>query len=140
MSLTTELQRNLRRDAATKFARAVRIVDDRLDTRTPVRTGKLKRSRRTRLSTSGTAYTATIDFSARTPSGADYGQMLDDGLRPHVIRARRAKALRFVIGGEVLYRRQVNWRPGAGARRARGWFSRSTSKADWRLVLDQVFR
>jgi hypothetical protein len=30
-----------------------------------------------------------------------------DGTRPHLIRARRAKFLRFEVGGQVLYRKVV---------------------------------
>lgn len=32
----------------------------------------------------------------------------DQGSRPHVIRARRRKALRFVINGKVVFRQKVN--------------------------------
>lgn len=34
-------------------------------------------------------------------------EILDKGSRPHVIRARRRKALRFVVNGKVVFRRQV---------------------------------
>lgn len=33
--------------------------------------------------------------------------ILDQGSRPHVIRARRRKALRFVVNGRVVFRRTV---------------------------------
>lgn len=137
MSLAAQLAPAIRRDAATKFGRAVRIVDDRLDKTAPVKTGRLKRSRRTRLSTAGDLLSADIDYQARSRSGGgDYGEFLDEGVRPHVIRPRRAKVLRFVVGGRVVYARKVNH---PGTNKHRGWFSRPTSSTDWRLVLDQVF-
>lgn len=33
---------------------------------------------------------------------------LDEGTKPHVIEAKNAKALRFEIGGQVLFRKRVN--------------------------------
>lgn len=138
-SLTAQLQESLRRDAAVRFSRAVRITTDRLDATTPVKTGRLKRSRRTTFTTGGNVLSAQIDYSARSPGGADYGKMLDEGLRPHRITARSGGVLRFVVGGRVLFRRSVNWRPGARANSHRGWLSRPTSQADWRLTLNRVF-
>ena len=38
---------------------------------------------------------------------APYGQWVNDGTRPHVIRARNAKFLRFTVGGVVMFRRSV---------------------------------
>lgn len=39
---------------------------------------------------------------------APYAIFVNDGTRPHIIEARNAKALRFEMGGNVLYRRMVN--------------------------------
>ena len=130
--ISDQLAKSIKRDAAIRFGRAVRIVDDRLDKTVPVRTGRLKRSRRTRLSTVGDVFSADISYNV-TP---DYGQMLDEGTRPHVIRPRRARVLRFVVAGRVVYAREVHH---PGTTKHRGWFSRVTSPADWRLVLDRVF-
>lgn len=132
MSLAAQLAPSVRADAARKFARAVRIVDDRLDKSVPVKTGRLKRSRRTRLSTGGDLLSAEISYSV----SPDYGQFLDEGVKPHVIRPRRAKVLRFVVGGKVVFARRVMH---PGTRKHMGWFSRPTSAPDWRLVLDRVF-
>jgi hypothetical protein len=47
--------------------------------------------------------------------------ILDQGSRPHVIRARRRKALRFVVNGRVYFRRSV-LHPGT---RGSGFLTRS---------------
>jgi len=47
--------------------------------------------------------------------------ILDQGSRPHVIRARRRKALRFVVNGKVYFRRSV-LHPGT---RGSGFLTRS---------------
>lgn len=39
---------------------------------------------------------------------ARYALFVEEGTRPHVIRARRAKALRFYQGGELRFARSVN--------------------------------
>lgn len=39
--------------------------------------------------------------------GIKYTGYEHDGTRPHVIRARRKKALRFVLNGQVVFRKQV---------------------------------
>lgn len=130
MSIAAQLERSIRRDAAIKFTRAVDRTTDRLDKTVPVKTGKLKRSRKVRMSTAGTRFSATVSYPQ------DYGGYLDEGVRPHVIRPRRGKVLRFVSGGRVVYARKVNH---PGTNKHRGWFSRPTSLADWRLVLSQVF-
>ena len=47
--------------------------------------------------------------------------ILDQGSRPHVIRARRRKALRFTVNGKVVFRRSV-MHPGT---RGSGFLTRS---------------
>jgi hypothetical protein len=49
-----------------------------------------------------------IDIVAGRPGATPYILPHHDGARPHVIRPRRAKALRFVIGGRVVFARKVN--------------------------------
>lgn len=41
--------------------------------------------------------------------------MVNDGTRPHIIRPKRAKALRFRVGGKVVFARIVH-HPGTRAR------------------------
>jgi len=56
------------------------------------------------------SYTET-PTSLRFISAADYSAVIEFGSRPHVIRAVRAKYLRFEKDGEVFYRKSV-WHPG----------------------------
>jgi hypothetical protein len=46
----------------------------------------------------------------------EYAGHIEFGTRPHVIRARKAKALRFTVGGQDVFRRQVR-HPGTRAYR-----------------------
>lgn len=67
----------------------------------------------------------------RISTNVAYAQYVHDGTRPHVIRPRRRQALRFVVGGRVVYAKVVH-HPGTRARpfltralievsRQRGW-------------------
>lgn len=47
-------------------------------------------------------------WSMRIGFTAPYALFVEEDTRPHVIRARRARALRFRVGGLVLFRRSVN--------------------------------
>lgn len=49
----------------------------------------------------------TLRPSVRVGSDLDYAEWVHDGTRPHTIRPRRAKALRFVVGGRVVYAKVV---------------------------------
>jgi hypothetical protein len=62
--------------------------------------------------------------SGRRKKGGDprtVPEIMDQGSRPHVIRARRRKALRFVVNGKVMFRRSV-LHPGT---RGSGFLTRS---------------
>jgi len=48
--------------------------------------------------------------------GVDYVMAHHDGTPPHEIRPNRRKALRFVVGGQVMFRTRV-WHPGTKANR-----------------------
>jgi hypothetical protein len=64
----------------------------------------------------GALQAATTASVLRLKSGAKivlknakaYAAAIDRGARPHVIRPRRAKMLRFVAGGGVVFARKVN--------------------------------
>lgn len=43
----------------------------------------------------------------RIENNEPHAKMLEDGVRPHTIRARNGRALRFMKNGRVFYRRQV---------------------------------
>lgn len=76
----------------------------------PVDTGRLRASGKIK-------YTGFFTFRPKAVVSFDveYAQMVHDGTRPHIIRPRTAKALRFVIGGQVVYARVVH-HPGTRAR------------------------
>lgn len=59
------------------------------------------------------------NFTARGPgwqvfNPVEYAPYIEEGTRPHVIRPKRAKALRFVVDGRVVYARIVH-HPGTKA-------------------------
>lgn len=81
---------------------------------TPVVTGKLKNSTRFQILGAPDTQVLQIRQGARTSTGAFYGEFVRKGTAPHVIVPRRAKALRFVIGGNVVFARRVN-HPGSAA-------------------------
>jgi Bacteriophage HK97-gp10, putative tail-component len=55
-----------------------------------------------------------VGSRATNRKGAQYALFVEEGTRPHAIEARRAKALRFVMNGEIIFRRRV-WHPGTKA-------------------------
>lgn len=58
----------------------------------------------------------------------------DQGTHPHTIRPRKAKALRFRIGGRVVFAREVH-HPGNKATR---WFS-NTGPTEWHGALQRAY-
>jgi hypothetical protein len=44
----------------------------------------------------------------RSFTGIRYAKYIEYGTRPHIIRARRARFLRFMYNGEMVFRKQVN--------------------------------
>jgi hypothetical protein len=76
----------------------------------PVDTGRLRASIRVeRRSTFGLRQRWTVG------SDVEYAPMVNDGTRPHIIRPKRAKALRFKVGGKTVFARIVH-HPGTRAR------------------------
>lgn len=64
-------------------------------------------------------FKAKPGFSLRGPkwtvyNDVSYAPVIEEGSRPHVIRPRRAKALRFRVGGQVVYAKIVH-HPGTKA-------------------------
>lgn len=57
----------------------------------------------------------TFRPKAKIVFDVDYAQFVNDGTRPHTIRPKKAKALRFVVGGQVVYAKLVH-HPGTKAR------------------------
>lgn len=75
----------------------------------PVDTGRLRASGKV-------SYSGLFSFrpKATIVFDVDYAQMVNDGTRPHVIRPKNAKVLRFVVGGRVVYAKVVH-HPGTRA-------------------------
>lgn len=77
----------------------------------PVRTGNLGRSIRE----DPQVFTGPFRVTGGVTAHAEYAAAVHEGSRPHVIRARRAKALSFIWHGERVFFRSVN-HPGTRAR------------------------
>lgn len=77
----------------------------------PVDTGRL------RAAIGPPQYSRTLTFRAQATINVnvDYAKFVHDGTRPHIIRPRRAQALRFTVGSQVVYARVVR-HPGTRAR------------------------
>ena len=89
-----------------RLADTIRSNAERL---APARTGRLRRSIRVVEGAGG--YMALMGGRE-----APYAPFVEYGSRPHIIRARRAMALRFEVRGEVVYAKYV-MHPGTGAQR-----------------------
>lgn len=88
--------------------RAPRVLN-RAKILAPVDTGRLRASGKV-------SYSGLFTFrpKATIVFDVDYAQAVNDGTRPHVIRPRNARVLRFVVGGQVVYAKFVN-HPGTRA-------------------------
>ena len=105
-----QLNRTIRGASRRELETAARQVMNRAKVLAPVDTGRLRASIRIesrRLLTLRSVYTIGSDVS--------YAAYVNDGTRPHTIRPRTAKALRFVVGGRVVYAKVVH-HPGTRAR------------------------
>lgn len=70
--------------------------------RVNVRTGALKRSIGHSISRRGVLVRLLVFARAR------HARWVHDGTRPHMIRPRRARALRFEVGGRIVFAQRVN--------------------------------
>ena len=75
---------------------------------TPVVSGKLKRSTIFQIIGGGEKQALEIRQGARSKGGAFYGHWVREGADPHIILPKRAKFLRFEIGGRVVFARKVH--------------------------------
>lgn len=87
------------------------MVVNRAKVLAPVDTGRLRAS----IGPATYSRTWTLRPQATIAVGVDYAGYVHDGTRPHTIRPRQAQALRFVVGGRVVYARVVH-HPGTRAR------------------------
>ncbi|WP_410091266.1 HK97 gp10 family phage protein [Streptomyces sp. adm13(2018)] len=104
------LNRTFRATSRSEGEIAARQVVARAKVLAPVDTGRLRSSIRVeRRSTFGLRQRWTVG------SDVEYAPMVNDGTRPHIIRPRRAKALKFKVGGRTVYAKVVH-HPGTRAR------------------------
>lgn len=82
--------------------RRLRTLEFRARMSTGVKTGELKRRMETKRKV------VRQGLEGRVGSPVKYAAAHHDGARPHIIRPRNAKALRFVVGGRVVFAGRVN--------------------------------
>lgn len=70
----------------------------------PVRTGYL----RSQIRADDVNRVGPWSLASGITSGADYSAPVHEGARPHVIRPKNARALRFMIGERVVFAMRVN--------------------------------
>ena len=84
------------------LSRRLRTLEFRARMTAGVKTGRLRRSMETtdrKITRAG--------LEARVGSPVKYAKLHHEGTRPHIIRPRNAKALRFVVGGRVVFASRV---------------------------------
>ena len=74
-------------------------AEEEMKRRAPVKTGRLKHSIRKRVD--------LINLEAEVGPEVSYGVYVEFGIRPHIIRPVRARALRFEATGEIVFARLV---------------------------------
>lgn len=131
MSIAAQLQRTVRNAGAQAMVAGVETMARATERAAPVDTGELKRSRRiSPVRPTATGFSVDIVFTA------PQANWTNDGTRPHTIRPRRRKALRFVVGGRTVFARVVH-HPG---NRGTHWFDRVVNVAAWSQALRRGFR
>lgn len=124
----TNLRERLARRYTSAVAAARDDVLDQLRQAAPYRTeGSIVRS----LEASAPAGDG-FRFSLTVGSPAPQALWTEEGTRPHLIVANRARVLRFEVGGETIYRRSVN-HPGTPAQH---WFAQPMPER-WRSALER---
>ncbi|MEW2127109.1 HK97 gp10 family phage protein [Streptomyces sp. NPDC007259] len=103
------LNRTIRGASRNELDDAARQVLNRAKVLAPVDTGRLRASIRIE-----SRRTLTLRSVYTIGSDVHYAPYVNDGTRPHVIRPKRAKALRFNVGGRTVFAAVVN-HPGTRA-------------------------
>ena len=104
------LNRSIQGASRNELEAAARQVVNRAKVLAPVDTGRLRASIRVE-----SRRTFTLRSVYTIGSDVEYAAFVNDGTRPHVIRARNAQVLRFRVGGRVVYAKAVN-HPGTRAK------------------------
>ncbi len=94
-----KLEDVISREKLAKFLEeSAKFVFAEVRERAPVRTGKLRGS---------IALIKVHDLHYVVGSPLEYAVYVERGTRPHIIRPKRARALRFVVGGETVFAARV---------------------------------
>lgn len=105
-----QMRRVIRGASRTELENTGRRVVNRAKILCPVDTGRLRASIRGR---ANRTWTLRPQFTVST--NVDYAPMVHDGTRPHTIRPRTKQALKFTVGGQVVFAKVVH-HPGTRAR------------------------
>lgn len=105
-----DLRRVIRGASLRELENTGRRVVNRAKILCPVDTGRLRASIKGRPSRT---WTLRPQFTVST--NVDYAEMVQNGTRPHIIRPRTKQALKFNIGGQVVFAKVVH-HPGTRAR------------------------
>jgi len=97
------LNRTLTNASRTELREAGRQVVNRARVLVAVRSGRLRGSIK-----ADPPRIFSFRGSLTVGSDLEYAAAVNDGARPHIIRPKRRQALRFVVGGEVVYARVVH--------------------------------
>ena len=79
--------------------RTTDLAEEEMKRRAPVRKGRLRGSIRKRVD--------LVNLEAEVGLGVEYAIFVELGTRPHIIRPIRAQALRFEVGGEIVFAKLV---------------------------------
>lgn len=104
----TRVRAEMSRLAARDVARVARQVEERAKQLAPVDTGRLRGSITVR------PFVGLRGPSVRVSADVSYATFVENGTRPHVIRPRTKRALKFKVGGRTVYARVVH-HPGTRA-------------------------
>ena len=105
-----DLRRVIRGASRRELENTGRRVVNRAKILCPVDTGRLRASIKGRASR-----TWSLRPQFTVSSNVDYAPLVQDGTRPHIIRPRTRQALKFIVGGQVVFAKVVH-HPGTRAR------------------------
>jgi HK97 gp10 family phage protein len=94
-----KLEDVISREKLSKFLEeSAKMVFDEVKNHAPVKTGRLRES---------ISLIKVSDLHYVVGSPLEYAVFVERGTRPHIIRPKRARALRFVVGGETVFAARV---------------------------------
>lgn len=128
MADTTALKRRVARWAQQVERNAADSTANRVTKNTPRVNGRMIRDLQRHDTTAGDTYLTKLRQGPGDGDRPDaLPNWLDEG-RQFVIRARRGRALRFKVGGRVIFRSEVLWNR---SRRSQGFWSKSVNATQW---------